>query len=181
MKETWKHIKGYDGKYMVSNKGNVWSKKRNRMLKQIDNGKGYLRVSLSFMSKRKLTLVHKLVAEHFLQREVGKEYVNHIDENKSNNISSNLEWCTAKYNLNYGTRNQRIIDSRRTSQKWLKEQTTPVIGVNIKDNSTIVFISMMEAERNGFHSGHISECVRGKAKSHKGYKWFKQSEYKVVS
>lgn len=69
MKENWSDIKGFNGKYMISDKGRVWSNNYNKELKQIDNGKGYLRVNLCFNAKCKPILVHRLVAEHFLTKE----------------------------------------------------------------------------------------------------------------
>ena len=184
MTENWSDIKGYEGKYMISNKGNVWSNNYNKKLKQIDNGKGYLRVNLCLNAKCKAILVHRLVAEHFLPRVHGKQYINHIDENTKNNKLSNLEWCTFEYNINYGNHNKNVSNSLKLSYERNRSnlpQVIPVVGVDIKNGTFIYFDSMMDAERNGFHSGHISDCIRGKGKSHKGYKWFKQSEYKGVS
>ena len=181
MEESWSEINGFNGKYMISDKGRVWSNNYNKELKQIDNGKGYLRVNLCFNSKCKAILVYRLVAETFLSKNSKDQCINHIDENRKNNCLSNLEWCTYKHNANHGTKNIRMVKSRETSPKWLREQTIPVVGVNVKTGECNYYKSMMEAERNGFHSGHISDCVRGINKSHKGYKWFKQSEYKGVS
>ena len=181
MEESLSEINGFNGKYMISDKGRVWSNNYNKELKQIDNGKGYLRVNLCFNSKCKAILVHRLVAETFLSKNSKDQCINHIDENRKNNCLSNLEWCTYKHNANHGTKNIRMVKSRETSPKWLREQTIPVVGVNVKTGECNYYKSMMEAERNGFHSGHISDCVRGINKSHKGYKWFKQSEYKGVS
>lgn len=181
MKENWTYIKGFNGKYSISDKGRVWSNNYNKELKQIDNGKGYLRVNLCLKAKCRKLLVHKLVAEHFLPKEKSDQCVNHKDEDTKNNKVSNLEWCTYKYNANYGTRNKRIVKSREISPKWLKSKTIPVVSINIKTGECNYYKSMMEAERNGFSSGHISECIRGINKSHKGCKWLKQSEYKGVS
>lgn len=181
MAENWMYIKIFNKEYMISDKGNVWSNKSDKMLKQFDNGYGYLRVSLTKNGKTKQYLVHRLVAETFLSKNSKDQCVNHIDENRKNNCLSNLEWCTYKHNANHGTKNIRMVKSRETSPKWLREQTIPVVAVNMKTGVRNYYKSMMEAERNGFHSGHISDCVRGINKSHKGYKWFKQSEYKGVS
>lgn len=52
--------------------------------------------------------IHKCVAQLFVPNPNNYEYVNHRDENKRNNVYSNLEWCTFEYNMNYGTRNERI-------------------------------------------------------------------------
>ncbi|MDT0703930.1 NUMOD4 domain-containing protein [Mammaliicoccus sciuri] len=183
MEEIWKDIPGYENFYQVSTFGRVRSFKRKKpkILKPALNRCGYLYVALSDSISRKKITIHRLVALTFIDNPLNKQQVNHIDEIKTNNNISNLEWVTPKENMNYGTRTERMIKSRETSPKWLKEQTIPVVAINIKTGERSYYKSMMEAERNGFHSGHISDCVRGIKRSHKGYKWFKQSEYKGVS
>lgn len=132
MQEIWKEIKGYEKYYLISNKGQIKSKARIRnnqysnkdvILKQTDDGHGYLQVTLIKENKRKTYKVHRLVAETFLDKNSFKflenENVNEIDKNKlqvnhikefekHNNNVDNLEWCTRKYNTNYGTRNERV-------------------------------------------------------------------------
>ena len=115
MDEQWKPINGYDGMYEISSFGRVRSiprdvrysagyTKRNfgRILKQSertkDSDSNYYIVSLSKNNKVKNFFVHRLVAEHFLEKKLGCEYVNHIDGNKHNNRAENLEWVTAKGN-----------------------------------------------------------------------------------
>lgn len=107
MIETWKEIKGYRETYEVSNFGNVRTKDRIGARghfckgcdrKQHENSNGYLRVSLNLTGKRKDFFVHRLVAELYLNKEDGKEFVNHKDGNKQNNHIGNLEWCTRSEN-----------------------------------------------------------------------------------
>lgn len=117
--EQWKDIEGYEGLYQVSNLGNVRSlgRFRNcyskghtretifvpevREMQVSNNGNGYLYVSLAKDGSKKNHYVHRLVAEAFLPRVQGKEYVNHLDYNKMNNKVENLEWCTQKENVDY--------------------------------------------------------------------------------
>lgn len=100
----------YRGLYQVSNYGRVKSLNygKEKILKPFDNGKGYLNVELCNDGKGRKFKIHRLVAHMFLSDSYfeGAE-VNHIDENKTNNHVSNLEWCDRKYNTNYGTRNTR--------------------------------------------------------------------------
>ena len=105
---TWKPIKDYEGLYEISNTGEVKSLnlKKGRILKQHIQ-RSYLYVGLSKQCKTKLHLVHRLVAKTFIPNPLHLPEVNHKDENKLNNNVDNLEWCTAKYNSNYGTRNKR--------------------------------------------------------------------------
>lgn len=119
--EEWKSITGYEGLYEVSSYGRVRSLDkydsinrflRGRILKLCDNGCGYLSVVLYSNSKRKLCLVHRMVAQAFIPNPYNLPQVNHRDENPSNNNVDNLEWCDGKYNVNYGTRIDRIRDIR---------------------------------------------------------------------
>ena len=97
--EIWKPIKGFEDKYKVSNFGRVYSIKRNNVLKQKKDKLGYCRVMLS---KKITKLVHRIVAEAFIPNPNSLPIINHKDENPSNNCVWNLEWCTYKYNSNYG-------------------------------------------------------------------------------
>lgn len=118
--EEWRDIEGYEGLYQVSNKGNVKSLNYRRSGKEKklrpEKLNGYLLVCLSKDKKHKGFLVHRLVAKYFLENPDNLPVVNHKDENKENNSSENLEWCTQRYNVNYGTGIQR----RSESQKGLK-------------------------------------------------------------
>ena len=95
--ENWKAVNGYEGLYEVSDKGRVKGLKRNRILKNIVDSLGYVRVSLCKENKIKAHKIHRLVAEHFLKPSEYK-VVNHIDGNKENNSVENLEWCNASQN-----------------------------------------------------------------------------------
>ena len=102
MKEILKDIKGYEGRYQVSNLGNVKSlnyrrKGQKKILSQWNNGRGYLYVNFS----NKNYAVHRLVAETFIANIQRKEDVNHIDGNKKNNNVKNLEWCSRKENIQH--------------------------------------------------------------------------------
>lgn len=118
MNEVWKDVMGYEQYYEVSNQGRIKSKSRvvhgtndwemeGRILRQADSGR-YMQVYLSVNGKGKSKSVHRIVAEAFIPNPDNLPQVNHKDENRYNNHVDNLEWCTHKYNVNYGTRNQRI-------------------------------------------------------------------------
>lgn len=128
--EQWKPIENYEGLYEVSSLGRIkslprWKQNHSKLeyieekiLKQGFNGK-YYHVRLSKDGKVKIYLIHKLVAEAFLDNPNNYPCVNHKDENKLNNNVNNLEWCTQKYNCNYGKRNNCL--RKRIGQYDLQE------------------------------------------------------------
>ena len=108
--ERWKPIFGYDGLYEVSDLGRVRSRKSGewKVLKAMKNSCGYLVVNLCKDGDAKCLLIHRLVADAFIPNDDdSKIYINHIDENRGNPKASNLEWCTAQYNITYNDINRR--------------------------------------------------------------------------
>ena len=99
--ENWKVIKEYP-RYSVSDNGRVKNNISGKIISQRQATNGYMRVNVRTgieKYEKPITLsVHRLVAEYFLPKIDGKEYVNHIDCDKTNNNVANLEWCTAKEN-----------------------------------------------------------------------------------
>ena len=133
MQEIWKDIIGYEGLYQVSNLGRVRRlskiitdvsqggvRKRlfeGRILSQSFVGCGYKSVMLSMNGCVKRYNVHRLVAQAFIPNLNDLPEINHLDEDKTNNCVDNLEWCTAKYNSNYGDRNKKISFLKRERDK----------------------------------------------------------------
>lgn len=125
----WRDVVGYEGIYEVSNTGEVRTKEgktthsalhgvrvwKQRVLKQKISKDGTCRVCLWKDKKPNTLLVHRLVAEAFIPKVEGKEYINHIDGSRLNNDVSNLEWCDHKENNNHAfdtglmTSNNRVI------------------------------------------------------------------------
>lgn len=120
MKEIWKDIPNYEGLYQISNLGRVKSfrqsskfhKASEYILKSALANNGYCQVTLYNNTRKKKFLVHRLVAEAFIPNPNNYPFINHKDENPSNNEADNLEWCTARYNNAYGTARVRIIDAK---------------------------------------------------------------------
>ena len=102
MIEKWVDIKGYENKYAISNLGRIKSIKANLIMKPMKCTNGYLCACLWKNNKQQKILVHRLVALHFINNPQNYEDVNHIDENKENNQVDNLQWCSHKFNMNYG-------------------------------------------------------------------------------
>lgn len=102
--EQWRDVEGYDGMYQVSDLGRVRSLKfgKVRVLRARKNGNGYLMVDLCKDGKVKRFLVHRLVAQAFIQNDdESKTIINHINECKSDDRAVNLEWCDYRYNSTY--------------------------------------------------------------------------------
>lgn len=162
--EKWKDVRRFEGKYQVSDKGNVRSLiKGCHEVAQTINSNGYPYVSLALPGHRtKKCRVHRLVAEAFIDNPNGYTQVNHKDECKLNNNVANLEWCTSSYNINYGSRNNKH------SQKLSK----PVVQIDFDGNIVNKWKSMTEAEKTlGFNKRNISNCCRGVRQTAYGYRW----------
>ena len=105
MRERWKNIEGYN--YQVSSNGRIRNKSTKAIKKTFINDRGYTVVSLYKDKRLKTFRVHRLVAQAFIPNKNNLPEVNHRDEDKTNNVITNLEWCTREYNLAYGTRGIR--------------------------------------------------------------------------
>lgn len=193
MNEIWKDVKGYEGKYQVSNLGRVkslgsdkWHK--GRVLKPSFDGKGnYLFVGLHKDNCIKLATIHRLVAEQFIPNPDNLPCVNHKDENKTNNRVDNLEWCTVKYNSNYGKCKENMIKSRQSNPNYKNslirgQATRNKIGCSGAEKPVLQFttrgefirewrsLSTIEAEL-GISRGGITKCCKGVFKQCKGFLW----------
>lgn len=105
-----KKISGFEN-YTINEAGEVYSLKRKKFLTQFLCN-GYPRVGLvGDDGKRHHCFVHRLVAEAFIDNPDGLPCVNHKDENRQNNSVSNLEWCSYKYNNNYGNHNTKMAET----------------------------------------------------------------------
>ena len=156
--------------YMVNEDGNIYSIFSHKFLKPSKQKNGYLTVELFNSKGSKRLLVHRIVAEAFIPNPNNYPQVNHKDENKLNNCIDNLEWCTAKYNMNYGcgakTRHLKI------AIKNGMKVCVSVLQIDKTGNIINRFNSIKEAERNlGISNSHISECCKGKRKTANGFVW----------
>ena len=168
MEEQWKTVKGYEGLYEVSNTGKVRSLKNTRhnvrkeplLKKQLLGSWGYPVVALCKEGKSIRVLVHRIVAEAFIPNPNGYNIVNHKDEVKTNNFAENLEWCTQKYNNNYGTARQRSIETKKKNGSYT---TKKLFQYDKSGNLISTFNSIVEASRClKINATTLSNCANGK-------------------
>lgn len=160
-KEEWKNIKGYEDKYLISNFGEVKVIKTNKILKK-ELRRNYWSVQLWKNKKPKHFSIHRLVALNFIDNPNNYLFVNHKDENKLNNVVTNLEWCTASYNATYGTAIKRAVEKKAIS----------VLQIDKNGNLIDTHYSIAEAERKtGIYNPNIVKCCKGKRKTAGGYIW----------
>lgn len=110
-------IKGFEGLYAVTSCGRVWSYRNNKFLKPGCTTSGYFQVVLCKDGKNYPKYVHRIVAETYIDNPNNLQQINHKDEIKYHNWINNLEWCTPKYNINYGTGHSRASYAQRLSNK----------------------------------------------------------------
>ena len=189
--EEWRDVhivKGVDfsGYYKASNKGRIkrlegtvtYRNGRNKHIKEhLLNPKpekrtGRLHVYLSNGKEHITGFFHQFLAATFIPNPNNYPFVNHKDENPSNNCVENLEWCTKYYNDNYGTARERA---------W-KTMSIPVVQLNIDGSFVKEWQSATKAEEAGFGCATIiNRCVKKKLKSHYGYLWLYSDEYNKMS
>ena len=181
MEEIFKPIKNYENLYSISNLGRVKSNNRQRLgvggsirnckgriLKATPNQSGHLLVNLYDEEGRsKKALVHRLVAEAFLENPENLSCINHKDENKLNNCVDNLEWCTIAYNNSYSHLENNLY--RKTGNYPIAVIQYSLSGEEINRYTSY---SQAEKETGIDHSG-ISACCRGKQKTAGGFVWKK--------
>lgn len=175
--EVWKDVRGYEGKYAVSNMGRVKSLTRvnslgrrvnERILRPLNNGRGYLKVNLCKGGEIKQYTIHRLVLSTFNPVEnMESMQVNHKDEDPTNNNLNNLEWCTALYNLTYNYRQKRVAET----------QSIPIVQLSLDGRYIRSYKSSHDVERlRGFNQGAIIQCCKNKFNRegnniYKGFIW----------
>lgn len=195
MEEIWKDVEGFEGLYQVSNHGRVkslgfdkWHK--GRLIKpHFDGLKHYLFVQLYKKGVCKKVNVHRLVASAFIPNPNNLPQVNHKDECKTNNVVSNLEWCTKEYNINYndGAAIKRAIKTRYERHN-VKDIVAKIKATKIKRGSYSAerpvnqftwsgefvarYISATDAyKKTGVQMHVIGRCCKGEHKQGGGFIW----------
>lgn len=176
--EEWKDIKGYEGLYQVSTLGRVRSLHKQkgiteRILKPGIGTSGYLRVVLSKNGVVCDKDIHRLVAQAFIPNLDDMPFVNHKDEVKTHNNVENLEWCTPKYNVNYGACRKRISESHKgkhLSAEVIEKISCKKMKKVICVETGEIFDSIKSAEETT-HTTTICNALKGRIKTAGGYHW----------
>ena len=177
MQEEWKDIPGFEGRYQVSNFGRVKSldreelqrdahggystfKYKGKVLKQVKTSQGYMVVPLG--RERPCCRVHQLVARAFIPKVIGKDMINHIDGDRTNNHVDNLEWCTNQEN--------QFHASRVLGHKQGRYQNRPVRCV---ETGKVFDNSIRAAKENKQTANNIRMAANPKypRKTCMGYHW----------
>lgn len=173
-------IKPYplDNDYMVYSDGRIWAKKKKPHFLVPQNNRGYMRVCITINGVKKSRTVHRMVAETFLDNPDNLPQINHIDEDKTNNDVSNLEYCTAKYNSCYGSRLERMGKTRRDRNCKGK----PVYQL---DDHMNIIAEYPSTKKAGLAIGKRPENIASSCKNPKrfphigGYRWRYKEDYDI--
>jgi len=187
MEEQWKDVIGFEGLYKVSSLGRIKSIDRyihykkgerhiaSKIIKSFINKQGYFCIILTRNQAHIDKRVNRVVAMAFIPNPSNLPQVNHKDENKLNNMVSNLEWVTCKQNANYGNRNKTLSKKMRNNAIT----SMPVIQYSKSFIKINEFPSINEAGRKtNTRIGSISRCCNYKIKTANSFIWkFKNKNF----
>lgn len=168
----WKPAKGFNGLYLISDDGRVFSVRSNRILTTRTEKTGYKTIELNVNGVSKKMFVHRLVAEAFIPNPNNYPVVNHKDEDPGNNSVDNLEWCTYKYNINYGTCIERRVKNTVHKRGADHPGSKKVYQFDMDGNLLAEYESVADAaEKTGLSHKSISKACNGKLKKYSECVW----------
>lgn len=164
--------KGYwnnlNERYSVSKFGTVYDKIRDKIVKPCLSNRGYEVISVKYEGKWRVKGVHQLVWEAFNGKIPKGFEINHIDENKQNNVLPNLNLLSHKANMRWGTRSERVSKANTNNPKRCKF----VIQKNLQGEVIKIWPSIREIQRQlGYAHQNICNCCNGKFTKAYGYIW----------
>lgn len=188
MEEVWKDIPGYEGKYQISSWGRVkslnyhYTGKEGFLTPRLIGSKNKQYYAVHFTNNGRCYdyKIHQLVAEAFIPNPDNLPEIDHIDGNSLNNISTNLQWCTHKENMNNLITKSRLVEANKgkcigrhmsdESKKKLSESRKGIILKSmrkpvlcLKDNQIIKrYDALNDVKKDGFTASAVSLCCRGK-------------------
>lgn len=152
-REVWKEITGFESCYAVSSKGRVKNLKNGKILKNVIDPHGYLRIKLGRGNMRR---IHRLVAQAFIPNPLNLPQINHIDECKTNNNVENLEWVSASQNVRHSAHQYSCNINQLTLD-----------GELVK-----AWDSLSQIERDtGYFKQAINQVCKGRLRQAYGFRW----------
>lgn len=184
--EIWKTYPEYDF-IEVSNLGRVRTKDRTvtrsdgreqfvkgRVLKQQLQRNGYMYVGFGVNGKTVRLLTHRMVAISYVPNPNNYSEVNHKDNDRTNNVVSNLEWCTVQYNIAY---REKYGVSAREATKALRHS---VFAIDLKTGKVLRFGAQNEAAYQlGISRSSLYAVINGKRYTAGGY-WVTEDESEIT-
>ena len=167
----WQPVFGYEGLYEVNQFGQIRNKDGQIMRQRLKKAKYtvYKKVSLYKNGKYKHLYVHRIVAQAFIQNPQCFYLINHKDEDGTNNVVDNLEWCDRSYNATYGTSPKKISKALKGRES---EKRIAVYATNKSGDFAGEWDSITEAAKDvGCSTSEISGALKGKRKTVKGLIW----------
>ena len=161
--------------YVINKEGDILRLSRNEFV-TTNYLKMYPRVNLVFDGKRVTRAIHRLLAQAFIPKVEGKEFINHINGVKNDYRLCNLEWCTRSENMLHSIhvlKNPKP-PSNKGNTGSLSKLSKPVKATCIKTGEVFEYAGAKEAIRqsNGlFHPWGIRQSILGNCKQHQGYVW----------
>lgn len=166
-----KKIKGFEN-YTIDRQGNVFNLITGFYKTPVSNkaGKGYMYVDLYSNGKCKRKYVHRLVAETFIPNTKNKPYINHIDGNPRNNNVDNLEWCTARENVEHASKVLGVMKSYEKANTKRKKRIKMID--RFSGDTKAVFDSIRDAGKiTGIKSSNIVANLKGRQAYTKDFVW----------
>lgn len=157
--EIWKTIDGFE-RYKVSNLSRILDTKRNVILVPYNHNKNYKRIALNKNKKQHHLYFHRLLAYAFIPNPENKPFINHIDGNPSNNLISNLEWCTQKENVQHAYRTG--LSKSTTCELARNAKITNIQAIEIASQYGILSVKELMS-KYGMSKSTINNILTGRS------------------
>ena len=190
--EEWRDVVGYEGDYMVSNLGRIvvlsriiyrtrkngvkvkYNMKPHLSSTYISPSSPYRKTTFIKDGKQDTQLIHRVIAMAFIPNPHNYPCVDHIDDNPSNSVASNLQWCSQKMNNSKEHHCKKLSNSK--TGVAIPKLYKPVVASDGKKIK--IYESMKEAQLDGHRHNYILNVLRGEKQTYHGLKWMYLSDYK---
>ncbi len=183
--EIWKDINEYNGKYQISNLGRIRRNnprfKQKQMILKTHIVNGYENIILRKDGHKYNHYIHRLVAIAFIDNSDNYPCIDHIDTNKTNNVVSNLRWCTRKSNSNNPLTLRHMRENNPKSMLGKKGVLHPrskkVLQFDLEGKFINEFESISQASKlTNTNQGNLYLCCIGKRNKCNNFKWSFKNE-----